>query len=173
MRKLLVVLLAVALVAGLAALAGCGGVKVSVDEKNGKVQVSTPKGNASVSTKQLTEADLGIPIYPGAKTDENSSLSISGQPGTTQGGVSVAVMWTPDPVSKVISWYKEKLAGKPEFQAQFSTDTEALFTFKDGNNIKLVTIGQDTIDHPGETKIGVSSSATTGGSSPNGTTPGE
>lgn len=157
MRKTMIVLLAAALVAGAILVTGCGSTKVAVDKENGEVEISTPEGNAKVSTKQPTESQIGIPIYPGAKMDENSSLSVSGETGSGTGSIDVAVLWTPDSPDKVIAWYKDALAGKPEFQVQLATDSEALMTFKDGNKVKLVTIGRDTVTHPGMTTIGISS----------------
>jgi hypothetical protein len=123
MRKTIVLVAAALIMAvALVASAGCGG--------------STKSTTGSVS-----EADLGVPIYPGAtKTDVNG-----GQPGPNsgmgqsapgpppnggqgsapnrmpqgsipqQGRGSMTALWTADSTDKVTTWYRDKLKGKTGF----------------------------------------------------------
>ena len=123
MRKTIVLVAAALIMAvALVASAGCGG--------------STKSTTGSVS-----EADLGVPIYPGAtKTDVNG-----GQPGPNsgmgqsapgpppnggqgsapnrmpqgsipqQGRGSMTALWTADSTDKVTTWYRDKLKGKAGF----------------------------------------------------------
>src|ERR1017187_5669986 len=66
MRNVTGLLAGLALVAG---IAGCFRVHVDKDangeDKN--VQVDTPFGGVHVNTNQTSAADLGLPVYPGAK----------------------------------------------------------------------------------------------------------
>lgn len=134
MRKTIVLVAAGLLVAAaLASLAGCGG--SSASSGNSKRQTSSG---------EVTEAQLGVPIYPGAtKTDLVNELrrpnSVSGgtrpapgsQPNGYQwssapywngqnssprlrGGTRTA-LWTKDSTDKVVAWYRDKLKSKTGF----------------------------------------------------------
>lgn len=133
MRKFGVPAVMCALLAGMVALVGCGG---------------------SVSTgKMPTEAELGVPIYPNAKMDENSQLAFQ--------DTKVAVMWTEDASDKVIAWYRDKLRGKPGYNAIDTSQigqNATLFTFTSPDNeVKMVTVGFGQGDHPGKTSIDIGS----------------
>ncbi len=150
MRRFLIVALAIALVAGTAALSGCGNGKVSVETGEGKVEVDTEKGSLSIDTETPTEEEIGIPVYPGSTSEGRINLSESG--GTT----SAAVLWSDDGADEVIAWYKEELSGKPEYNEISMSEGEnpaVMITYRDGSTIKMVTIGVDQYDHPGKTKI--------------------
>ncbi|HEY5532094.1 MAG TPA: hypothetical protein VIK22_08845 [Candidatus Anoxymicrobiaceae bacterium] len=148
MKKAIVAILAVFLVLGAAALVGCGSTNVSVKTDNGSLDIKTNKGSVELNTKTPTEAQLGIPIYPGAKATANSSASYS------QGGqsTSVAQFVTTDSVEKVVAWYKGQLSGKPEYR-DMTTAQGGLITFKSGNDIKMVTIGPGVVENKGKTLI--------------------
>ena len=144
----------------LAMVAGCGSTSVSVktpggtldiDRENGKVDVKTDKGELSVSTELPTEAELGVPVYPNAKMDENARLSWQ--------DTRVAVLWTTDSPSKVIEWYKKELSSKPGYREMMSTENEALLATQSGNEVKMVTIGKNTVDHSGTTSIGIAATS--------------
>lgn len=88
------------------------------------------KGEVTIATRKLTEAELGVAIYPGAKQDEGGSLTFSGK--NDEGKISGAVFSTEDPFEKVLAFYKEKLG--PSAQAmELSSDEErsALITRSD------------------------------------------
>jgi hypothetical protein len=134
MRKMIVLVAAALLVAAAAALiAGCGGSSASSGSSKGQT-----------SSGEVTEAQLGVPIYPGAtKTDLANELqrpnsvsgatpSMSGPPpngnwrssapgGFSQGssprlrGGTRTALWTKDSTDKVVSWYRDKLKGKAGF----------------------------------------------------------
>jgi len=63
------------LAASLALTAGVAGCRVHVDkDANGQektVQVDTPFGGVHVNTDQVSAADLGLPVYPGADQIKN------------------------------------------------------------------------------------------------------
>ncbi len=133
--KKTIVLVATALImaAALASFAGCGGSSASSGNSKGQT-----------SSGEVTEAQLGVPIYPGAtKTDLANELrgpnsvsgakpSMSGPPpngnwrssapgGGGQGsslrlrGGTRTALWTKDSTDKVVAWYREKLKGKTGF----------------------------------------------------------
>ena len=61
---------AICILAGSALLTGVVGCRVHVDKdadgKEKNVQVDTPFGGVHVNTDQISAADLGLPVYPGA-----------------------------------------------------------------------------------------------------------
>jgi hypothetical protein len=105
--------LAVALGLGLG-LAGC---HVHVDkDSNGKektVQVDTPFGGVHVNTDQTSAADLGLPVYPGAKPvtddDKHKSADVHLGFGEWQLRVKAVNYTTPDSQDQVIAFYKKAL----------------------------------------------------------------
>jgi hypothetical protein len=107
----------VALVLGLAAicLAGCR-VHVDKDAKGNEktVQVDTPFGGVHVNTDQLSAADLGMPVYPGAQTvrddDKHKSADVHLGFGSWQLRVKAVSYSTPDSKDKVAAFYKKALA---------------------------------------------------------------
>ena len=160
MKKFIGVMLVAMLVVGLAALGGCGGKKTTTVTKTGEIE--TDEGTTTVTT--VTEKDIGVPIYPGAKMDKNSAGTVKSK---NEKGVEVwsaAVLWTEDPVSEVIAWYRDELKGKPGFtdltQGLSSTVTgeqTGLFAFQEGDAFKMVAIGAGNVDHPGKTEIAITS----------------
>lgn len=148
MKKAIVAMLAVFLVLGAAALVGCGSKSISVNTDKGSLNINTDKGSVQLNTKTPTEAQLGMPIYPGAKASANSSASYS------QGGqaTSVAQFVTTDSVEKVVAWYKEQLSGKPEYR-DMTTVQGGIITFRSGNDIKMATIGPGVVENKGKTVI--------------------
>jgi len=110
---------ALALMVAISLVVGCGtkhtyvapGGKITVDKKKGKttaVEVETAKGKAKVEVekKTSTEAELGVPVYPGAKSE------LSGQyEGQESGNTSIQqnVLSTSDDFDKVVEFYKSKL----------------------------------------------------------------
>jgi hypothetical protein len=108
---------AAGLVAGLALLAGLAGCRVNVEkDANGEdknVQVDTPFGGVHVNTGQITAADLGLPVYPGARQvnddDKHKSADVHlafGEWGLRVRAVSYA---TPDTEEQVTAFYKKAL----------------------------------------------------------------
>jgi hypothetical protein len=159
MRKYFCWLLVLVLLTGLAAIAasGCGGGKVATSPANDNNTTETGKTTPD-TVKTPTEAELGVPIYPNARMDENSAL-ISSQ-------AVAARLWTDDSTDKVIAWYKEQLSGKPEYKEMPIVEggvNEMVFGWKDGDKYKSVTVGAGKVDHPGKTEIGVGWSSVTPG----------
>jgi hypothetical protein len=171
MRKAIWVITAAFLVSGILLVAGCGGSGTSINNTKG-----------SGLTGGVSEAELGVPIYPGAKKQDvragmppgfRAGPQQSGSSGPNWSGQSavqrparrrMAALWTPDPVDKVSAWYKEKLSGKTGFREvtpQFRANQSAggapaleIFSFKSGDTTKIVMIRPD-IQGKGGTTITV------------------
>ena len=84
--------------------------------KNGEdqnVRIQTPLGGLNVRSNQTTAADLGLPVYPGAKVasddqgDQSADVNIGFGP--WQMHVEVVTYQTPDAQKKVIAFYKNAL----------------------------------------------------------------
>jgi hypothetical protein len=80
-----------------------GGVKVATTDSSGKT-TQMELGNAKV-----TEADLGVPFYPGAQPTEGSALRLA-----SGDSVSVQVgLHSDDAPAKVAAFYRDKLRRWP------------------------------------------------------------
>ncbi len=81
------------------------------DEKN--VQIDTPFGGVHVNTDQMTAADLGLPVYPGAELikddDKHKSADVHMGFGEWQLRVRAVSYGTPDAQDKVVAFYKKAL----------------------------------------------------------------
>ena len=81
-----------------------GGMKMSTTDASGKT-TQMEMGNAKIS-----EADLGLPFYPGSKPTEGSSMRlVSGTSSTLQMGLHSA-----DAPDKVAAFYRDKLKAMSE-----------------------------------------------------------
>ena len=98
---------------GMLAATGC---RVQVDKnKDGgdkNVKIDTPMGGLHVRTDQMTAADVGLPVYPGAQiiSDNNDkSADIRMGFGKWQLRVKVVNYQTNDSQDKVLSFYRKGL----------------------------------------------------------------
>jgi len=103
--------------AGLALAAGIAGCRVNVEKgANGEdknVQVDTPFGGVHVNTGQTTAADLGLPVYPGAKQvmddDKHKSADVQMGFGEWTMRVRAVSFATADTEEQVTAFYKKAL----------------------------------------------------------------
>lgn len=161
------------LLAGLGLLAGITGCfRVHVDkDANGEdknVQVDTPFGGIHVNTNQTSAADLGLPVYPGAKLvadgDKHKSADVHLGFGEWELRVRAVSYGTSDTQDQVTAFYKKALGrygvvitcqghtpvGTP------TTTTEGLTCADDGNgnNVKIDHHDYGTGDNSLELKAG-------------------
>lgn len=102
---------------GLALATGITGCRVHVDkDANGQeknVQVDTPFGGVHVNTDQITAADLGLPVYPGAEIvkdkDHDKSADVNMGFGEWTLRVRAVNYATTDSQDKVTAFYKKAL----------------------------------------------------------------
>lgn len=114
MRRCLLSLMAIVLLA----TAGC---RIQVDKsKDGgdkNVKIDTPMGGLHVRTDQLSAADVGLPVYPGAQlvadhkngNDNDKSADIHMGFGKWQLHVKVVSYQTPDSQDQVLTFYRKAL----------------------------------------------------------------
>lgn len=102
---------------GLTLAAGIAGCRIHVDkDANGQeknVQVDTPFGGVHVNTDQITAADLGLPVYPGAEIvkdkDHDKSADVNMGFGEWTLRVRAVNYATVDSQDKVTAFYKKAL----------------------------------------------------------------
>jgi len=108
---------ALTLFASLALVACIPGCRIHVDKdasgKEKTVQVDTPFGGVHVNTDQITAADLGLPVYPGAEiandNDHDKSADVNMGFGEWQLRVRAVKYSTPDSQEKVTAFYRKAL----------------------------------------------------------------
>jgi hypothetical protein len=101
----------------LALATGISGCRIHVDkDANGQeknVQVDTPFGGVHVNTDQITAADLGLPVYPGAEIakdkEHDKSADVNMGFGEWTLRVRAVNYATPDSQDKVTAFYKKAL----------------------------------------------------------------
>ena len=157
MRK---VSIGVILLFALVAIMGCGkttrtyntpggAVTVNTNKTLGKkestVEIKTKEGSATVTTEQkktISEAELGVPVYPGATVE--TSASYEGQNGSGMSSMQQHILLTPDSFDKVESFYKTNLKNvKSSFNQNQGTEKTAMFVTGTEKAPITVTIGFD------------------------------
>lgn len=91
------------------------GTKARVDLSSGGVRMTTTDASGKTSqlemgSAKVTESDVGVPFYPGAKVPEGQSSRIATPDGTT---VSIGLR-SGDAPAKVADFYREKLKALAE-----------------------------------------------------------
>jgi hypothetical protein len=119
------------------------GVQLHVNQaKDGKqVSVQTPIGSLEVK-KDVNEAQLGLPIYPGATRlkDEDSAtinLNFGGEQGVH---VVVAKFETADDLDKVRSFYQDRVGGDVTKFTEKDNEGKTVFEIKNKNQEKIITL---------------------------------
>jgi hypothetical protein len=112
------------------------------------VTLNTPGGTltAGKSAKNLTETEVGAPIYPGSAANEGG-LNIK----TSGGSMSTTVFTTSDSPEQVIAFYKEKLG--TEASVVESSDGAVLTAGHSDSEGVMVTVSRDSSS--GKTQITV------------------
>ncbi len=102
---------------------------------NGTVKAHDSQGNTLEMGTGVSEADLGLPFYPGS-TESKDSLKSATDKGTTVMSNRV----TTDAAAKVVDFYTGKL-GKPA--SSMTTDTMAMATWKSGKKAETLMVSKD------------------------------
>lgn|GEM_PF-2306400 len=113
-----------------------GKVTVKTDGSGqGALQIETKDGKAVVVTGQqggtVTEAQLGVPVYPGVTVKANTRME--GAAGSGQGSVEMYTLSTPDNFEKVTAFYKANLKNVKNNFIQGSGD-QGMAMFSIGEN---------------------------------------
>ncbi len=76
------------------------------------VDIETPLGSLQVQRGEVSESQLGLPIYPGARRKKREGATISlDVPSESSVRVVAAEFETSDPIEKVLEFYRERLGG--------------------------------------------------------------
>lgn len=123
-----------------------------------QVSISTPFGGINVDAgKGVSEASLGLPIYPGSKQlRDNDSASVSlGLPDSNSVRIVAGKFESSDPLEKVEAFYHQRLGsevtkfterdseGKTVFEIKHQDDEKVVSLHRqdDGTRIELVHVG--------------------------------
>lgn len=156
MKRAVVLLLVALVLVSTACLVGCGEDKAIIKRTDGEVDT----GENGVSTTEVSEGDLGVPIYPGAEMIEGASGTVTTTSEQGEATWSGAELITDDSFPEVVAWYKEQLSGKNGFAdtSMVSEDTEiGMFTFQEGDSVKTVIINHGGDDLEGKTVVEINS----------------
>ncbi len=102
--------------------------------------------NITASTRQVTEADLGVPIYPGAEQGQASvRMTIAGK------NMLTANFLTPDSREQVIAFYKSNLG--PDARATTSFNGESFTLDRGAGELVAVSVTEQPGGIGGKTQI--------------------
>lgn len=119
--------------------------RVSVNP-SGQVTISSPDGKVTMSPAQVSETELGVPIYPNAKREEGG-LQLS----TAEGSMATYVFKTGDSPAQVMAFYRGKLSPKTSF---LETPDGGMITSDASEKVGfLITVGRD--NNNGKTAISI------------------
>jgi len=161
LKKILVLLMLLGLVAGLVFAAGCGDDTktietpygdVTVEEDGGEITYETDEGDVSydVSDEAPSEDELGVPIYPGAEYVEGSGGVFTGSSEGEEFISAGGQFTTEDSYEDVVDFYTDEL-GDPIITDPEMKETSWLSELSDGS-VLTVTV----TDEGGEVLISIS-----------------
>jgi hypothetical protein len=120
---------------------------VHVDSNNGNVSVTVPGGGSiTAGDSTATDADLGVPSYPGA-TREKGGMNLN----SGSASMVMAHFSTSDSQSQVVDFYKGKM-GDGAIAVNTGNGTAINSGGKDTDRI-MVTVGPGSGDDAGKTAI--------------------
>jgi hypothetical protein len=156
-----IILIVIAVFVGLGVLSAAGAMfglwhmskTVNID-RSGGVTITTPEGKitAGQTPAQVTEAEAGAPIYPGA-TSVEGGIKFGG----ATGSMATYAFKTSDSVQQVLAFYRGKFG--PKVSVMETPDVAIVTSNKNENESVVVTIGRDESD--GKTSITISHSTST------------
>ncbi|MFI5385077.1 MAG: hypothetical protein ACHQ50_03060 [Fimbriimonadales bacterium] len=101
-----------------------------------QMSVTTSEGTKMEAGKGVSEADLGLPFYPGSTEKPAASMTMSGAKGEK---VVMGARTSKDDPAKVIAFYKDKIEGAKDFSMN-SDDTKSATVggkLKDGSDVAV------------------------------------
>jgi hypothetical protein len=154
--KAVFITLTVFMVLVVAAVVGIGYfVTKTAREIAARKEINTPIGNIGISTGDITEEKLGLPIYQ-PSTQLHQGVNLRGGNREGRGAIVVGVFTTDDSAEQVADFYREKLGDS----AQFSDHADAgagrmVLTARGEQGTRTVVIEPD--EESGKTKFTVTS----------------
>ena len=128
-------------------------------DNNGNATISALGSTISAGNNvNISEADLGVPIYPGATRGEGGMhMSLP------TGSMDTAVFVTSDPVSAVVAFYKGKLGAN---ETDINTDNGSMLSSGkqgvDGKSGTIITVGPGSGENNGKTQVSITHTVSTG-----------
>ncbi len=113
------------------------GTQAKVDMSGGGMKITTTDASGKVSqmemgTAKVSEADVGLPFYPGTQPKEGAMTKIS----TPEGSAVTVMLHSADAPDKVAAFYRDKLKGAAQgkqFTDMSSGDTQMMMLIDDAN----------------------------------------
>jgi hypothetical protein len=117
------------------------GLDLSIHDTGKGVDIKTPVGSFDVR-KEVSEAQLGLPIYPGAeRLHENGGATISfGLPERNNVRILAAKYTTSDPPDKVRDFYKQQLGNEVTKFRERDNEGQTVFEIKKPKDEKIVAV---------------------------------
>jgi hypothetical protein len=115
------------------------GGKAQVDLSGGAVNITTTDASGKTSQMEMgaakvSEADIGVPFYPGTQPKEGATTRVS----TPDGSMVTVTLHSDDAPDKVASFYRDRL--KAQSQGKQFTDTAA-------DTSHMLTLADDKANH--------------------------
>jgi hypothetical protein len=104
--------------------------QVDLSGSTAKVTISDASGQTSrieVGGAKVTEAEIGLPFYPGASLVENASSKVSSPEGT----MATVQLNSRDAPDKVAAFYREQLRSRAQGKATFAGEGAATLMLGD------------------------------------------
>jgi len=113
-----------------------GGMKITTTDASGKTS------QMEMGTAKVSEADIGVPFYPGTKPKEGEMTRIA----TPDGSMVTVLLHSDDAPAKVAAFYRDKLKAQAEgkqFTDMDHGDTQMLLLSDDKTKqVTQVTVGK-------------------------------
>ena len=115
---------------------------IHVDRANGGVTITTPQGKITTqqAPTQVTEEEVGAPLYPGAETAEGS-YKVSGGDGSMGAAYSFK---TNDSVQQVVAFYRDKFG--PQATVMESPEGAMIASKQSERESFVVNVARDAKD---------------------------
>ena len=115
------------------------GTQAKVDMSGGGMKITTTDAAGKVSqmelgTAQVSEADIGVPFYPGTQPREGEMTKIS----SPEGSVVTVILHSDDAPDKVAGFYRDKLKAGSEGKQ---------FTDMNSSGTHMLMLGDDKNKH--------------------------
>jgi hypothetical protein len=133
--------------------------KVNLSENSMKVTTTDASGKSSqmeIGKAQVTEADLGVPFYPGSKPTEGGAMRMA----TNEGSTVQIGLHSEDAPDKVAAFYRDKLktmaAGKQ--MMDMSSNEGATLALADDKSKNVIQVHIAKVDKGSDIVINASRS---------------
>jgi len=112
-----------------------GGMKITTTDASGKTS------QMEMGTAQVSEADLGVPFYPGTKPKEGEMTKVT----TPDGNMVTVILHSDDAPDKVAAFYRDKLKAQAEGRQ---------FTDMDHGDTKMFLLSDDKTKQHTQVTVG-------------------